>query len=128
MKGSVPTIRFAILETQHPSSGNPPESDSDKQVRENHTSLSVGQSRRKVPPKLYRIGEVADYSGVSRQTIHNYTIMGLIRETNRTRGGHRQYGESVFERMDRITELKAKNKSLSYMREFFARLEKSKDV
>ena len=128
MKGSVPAIRFAILETQYPSSDSPPESDSDKQVRENHTSLSVGRSRRKVPPKLYRIGEVADYSGVSRQTIHNYTIMGLIRETNRTRGGHRLYGESVFERMDRITEFKAKNKSLSYMREFFARLEESKDV
>ncbi len=128
MKGSVLAIGVAIPETQYLSSGRPPESDSDKQIRENRTSLSVGRSRRKVPPKLYRIGEVADYSGVSRQTIHNYTIMGLIRETNRTRGGHRLYGEGVFGRMDRITELKAKNKSLSYMREFFARLEKSKKV
>lgn len=46
----------------------------------------VGTSREK-PPKLYRIGEVVDYSGVSRQTIHNYTTMGLLR-----RIGGRQVG------------------------------------
>ena len=39
---------------------------------------------RQRPPKLYRIGEVVDYSGVSRQTIHNYATMGLIRESRWT--------------------------------------------
>ena len=58
------------------------------------------------PVKLYRIGEVAQYSGLSRQTVHNYTIMGLIREQEWTKGGHRLYDESVFNSLARIDELK----------------------
>ena len=59
------------------------------------------------PKKLYKIGEVMRYSGLSRQTIHNYTMMGLIKETERTEtGGHRLYPESVFERLKRIDMLR----------------------
>lgn len=59
-----------------------------------------------IPAKRYRIGEVVRYTPFSRQTIHNYTIMGLIREVEWTEGGHRLYDESVFERLSRIMELK----------------------
>ena len=59
-----------------------------------------------IPAKLYRIGELVRYSPFSRQTIHNYTIMGLIRETQWTDGGHRLYDESVFKRLSKIIELK----------------------
>jgi DNA-binding transcriptional MerR regulator len=59
-----------------------------------------------VPAKRYRIGELVRYSPFSRQTIHNYTIMGLIREAEWTEGGHRLYDESVFARLARIMELK----------------------
>jgi hypothetical protein len=82
-----------------------------------------GSMPRHRPPKLYRIGEVVDYSGVSRQTIHNYTTMGLLHESRWTNGGHRLYDESVFERLDKIAELKAQNKSLQDIREHFARLD-----
>ena len=58
------------------------------------------------PEKLYRIGDVMRYSGISRQTIHNYTLLGLIREVERTSGGHRLYPEEVFERLKVIQELK----------------------
>ena len=58
------------------------------------------------PVKLYRIGELVRYSPFSRQTIHNYTIMGLNHEAQWTEGGHRLYDESVFERLSRIIELK----------------------
>lgn len=75
---------------------------------------------RRIPPKLYRIGEVVEYSGVSRQTIHNYTTMGLIHESDRTRGNHRLYGEEVFERLDRIAAFKAERKSMDFIRAFFA--------
>ena len=57
----------------------------------------------KIPTKLYRIGELVHYTPFSRQTIHNYTTIGLIRETQWTEGGHRLYDESVFERLSRIT-------------------------
>lgn len=68
-----------------------------------------------VPVKRYRIGELVRYSPFSRQTIHNYTIMGLIREAEWTEGGHRLYDESVFKRLSRIMELK-KTKSLTEIR------------
>ncbi|HUT31464.1 MAG TPA: MerR family transcriptional regulator [Sedimentisphaerales bacterium] len=65
----------------------------------------------KIPDKLYRIGELVRYTPFSRQTIHNYTSMGLIREAQWTEGGHRLYDESVFQRLARIIELK-KTKTL----------------
>jgi len=58
---------------------------------------------------------------MSRQTIHNYTTMGLLHETKWTAGGHRLYDESVFERLDAIAELKEQRKSLQDIREYFAR-------
>ena len=60
----------------------------------------------KPPRKLYRIGEVIQYTGLSRQTVHNYTTMGLICESEWTPGGHRLYDESVFEQLAVIAELK----------------------
>ena len=60
----------------------------------------------KPPRKLYRIGEVIQYTGLSRQTVHNYTTMGLICESEWTPGGHRLYDESVFEQLAVIEELK----------------------
>ncbi len=56
--------------------------------------------------KLYRIGDVMRYSGISRQTLHNYTVFGLIREEERTSAGYRLYGADVFDRLRRIGELK----------------------
>ncbi len=69
-----------------------------------------------IPAKLYRIGELVNYTPFSRQTIHNYTIMGLIREAKWTEGGHRLYDESVFERLSKILRLK-KTKTLVEIRE-----------
>ena len=80
----------------------------------------AGPGRRPRPPKLYRIGDVVEYSGKSRQTIHNYTTMGLLPESRWTKGGHRLYDESVFERLDQIRDMKAQSKSLEEIREHFA--------
>ena len=60
----------------------------------------------KPPRKLYRIGEVTRHTGLSRQTVHNYTTMGLICESEWTPGGHRLYDELVFERLAVIEQLK----------------------
>lgn len=73
-----------------------------------------------VPAKLYRIGELVQYTPFSRQTIHNYTIMGLISEAQWTEGGHRLYDESVFERLSTIINLKRTN-TLSEIREIMSR-------
>lgn len=62
--------------------------------------------------KLFKIGEVMEYSGLSRQTIHNYTLAGLIQEARRTPSGHRLYDETVFDRLEQIKILQSKNYTL----------------
>ena len=68
-----------------------------------------------IPTKLYRIGEVIRNTPFSRQTIHNYTTMGLIQESDWTEGGHRLYDETVFVRLALIMELR-KTKTLVQIR------------
>ena len=72
-----------------------------------------------IPAKLYRIGELVSYTPFSRQTIHNYTIMGLIQEAKWTEGGHRLYDESVFARLSRIIQLR-KTKTLMEIKEILS--------
>jgi DNA-binding transcriptional MerR regulator len=78
----------------------------------------VEPGRRIVPRKLFKIGEVMRYTGLSRQTVHNYTMLGLLREEERTDSGHRLYGEDVFERVERIKALRA-TKTLKEIIEVF---------
>ena len=68
-----------------------------------------------VPSKLFRIGDIVRCTPFTRQTIHNYTIMGLIQESDWTEGGHRLYDESVFERLRQIQQLR-KTKTLTEIR------------
>ncbi len=68
-----------------------------------------------IPNKLYKIGEIVRNTPFSRQTIHNYTTMGLIQESQWTEGRHRLYDESVFERLETILELR-KTKTLAEIR------------
>lgn len=79
-------------------------------VLRSHRPLSPGSGTPGIvePPRpLYRASEIAAYFGLSRQTIHNYTTMGLITEEDRTEGNHRLYDESVFSALARIQRLKA---------------------
>ncbi len=72
-----------------------------------------------IPAKLYRIGELVSSTPFSRQTIHNYTIMGLIQEAKWTQGGHRLYDESVFGKLSQIMQLR-KTKTLAEIRGMFS--------
>jgi DNA-binding transcriptional MerR regulator len=63
------------------------------------------------PEKFYKVSEIMQFmkdqkSPISRQTLHNYTLMGLIQVSKRTLAGHRLYDEDVFERLLRIEALK----------------------
>ncbi len=71
----------------------------------------------KVPPKLFKIGEVMSHTGISRQTIHDYTVGGFIEEDDRTPAKHRLYGEWVFERLARIKELQEEGLSLKKIKQ-----------
>jgi DNA-binding transcriptional MerR regulator len=67
----------------------------------------------KPPRKLWKIGEIARHMNLSRQTIHNYTILGLITEEGRTESGHRLYGDGVWKELAEIERLKEAGKSLN---------------
>ena len=54
---------------------------------------------------LLKTGEVAGRAGVSRQIIHIYTTMGLIKEERKTAAGHRLFSENVLKRVEMIREL-----------------------
>lgn len=85
--------------------------------------MSPRSERKKplVPKKLFKIGEVMRYSGLTRQTIHNYTMFGLITEAERTESGHRLYDERVFEHIERIMTLRRQGKSLKEIRQMLVR-------
>ncbi len=70
--------------------------------------------------KLYKIGEIIEETGLSRQTIHNYTLTGLIQERKRTLSGHRLYDEHVFERLEQIKTLQGKNYTLQQIKKILA--------
>ena len=74
---------------------------------------SAGQ----VPRKLFKIGEVMAATGISRQTIHDYTVSGFIEEEERTPAGHRLYAEWIFERLARMAELQEQGKSLKEIKQ-----------
>ena len=74
--------------------------------------------------KLFKIGEVMQYTGLSRQTIHNYTLAGLIQEARRTPSGHRLYDESAFDRLEQIKVLQTKHYTLFQIKKLLE--EKSK--
>lgn len=73
-----------------------------------------------VPERLFRIGDIIRNTPFSRQTIHNYTTMGLIREAQWTSGGHRLYDETVFEKLSQILELR-KSKTLFEIRKLLGK-------
>ena len=62
--------------------------------------------------KLFKVWELMKYGEISRQTVHNYTQMRLIKESERTESGHRLYNEEVFKRLEKIRELKGIGHSL----------------
>jgi len=65
------------------------------------------------PKKLWKVGDLARAVGISRQAIHNYTLLGLIQETERTPGGHRLFDDEVFDRLQKIERLKNKGLRLT---------------
>lgn len=75
------------------------------------------------PRKLWKVGDVVRHSGLTRQTIHNYVLLGLIEEAEVLPSGHRLFDDSVFARLRRIEALKRKGMRLT---EIAARLRRTR--
>ena len=71
-------------------------------------------------PALYRIGDLAERAGVSRQVVSTYCMYGLLVEAARTPGGQRLFDESSVRRIRLIRELNSRY-TLRDIREIFLR-------
>ena len=79
------------------------------------TAAPLGKTA--LPEKLYRIAEVMDHTGLSRQTLHYYATLGLIREKKRSGSGYRFFAPSVFRDLEQVKRLQGKGMTLREIRE-----------
>jgi DNA-binding transcriptional MerR regulator len=79
------------------------------------------------PKKLFKVGEIMRHTRLSRQTVHNYTMLGLISPAERTDSGHRRYGEEVFERIRRIQML-SRHRTLQEIKELLDEEDRRKEA
>lgn len=66
--------------------------------------------------KLYRIGQLAELSGLSKRTIDYYTKLGLL-PAKRAPSNYRYYSEHALERLKLIEQFKQQKMSLTEIRE-----------
>jgi DNA-binding transcriptional MerR regulator len=57
-------------------------------------------------PRLLRIGEVAERTGVTPRTIRYYEEIGLLPSFERRKGEHRLYDDADVERLQELTRLR----------------------
>lgn len=62
--------------------------------------------------RSWKVGELAERTGLTVRTLHHYDEIGLLPPSKRTPTGHRQYGEAEVERLSRIVALRGAGLSL----------------
>jgi DNA-binding transcriptional MerR regulator len=63
--------------------------------------------------RTWRVGELAEATGLSVRTLHHYDEIGLLRAVRRTGAGHRLYGDVEVRRLHRILALRGFGLSLA---------------
>jgi len=66
--------------------------------------------------RRWRIGELADATGVTVRTLHHYEHTGLLAASGRTDGGHRMYDRESMQRVHQIRALRELGFSLQEIR------------
>jgi len=79
----------------------------------------VPESPTEAPSGLLKAGELARRTGITRQALHIYVQMGLLRPALSSQGGHRLYDDKSVERVELIRRLCASGYSLKDIREIF---------
>ncbi len=64
-------------------------------------------------PTRWRVGQLAEATGVTVRSLHHYDEIGLLVPSERTTGGHRLYGEADVQRLYRILALRRLGFALS---------------
>ena len=63
--------------------------------------------------------ELLEKTGISRQVLQQYLTMGLLKEEERTDGGHRIFGEDAVKRIELIKQMNQSGYTLRDIREVF---------
>jgi DNA-binding transcriptional MerR regulator len=71
--------------------------------------------------ELWRVGDLAERTGLSVRTLHHYDEIGLLVPSHRGSGGHRLYTERDLAKLERIVALKGFGLALDEIRECLAR-------
>ena len=66
-----------------------------------------------------RISSLAEKCGLSAQTIRYYLLLGLIFETQRSKGGQRLFDQSTVRRVKLISKLNQSGYPLAEIRKIF---------
>jgi len=67
----------------------------------------------------YRIGELAEASGLTTRTLRFYESQGFIDSNNRRDGEHRRFPPDSISRLNRVRRLKQNGLSIAEIRELF---------
>ena len=74
-------------------------------------------SRRLPVPPPWRIGTLAQHTGVTIRALRHYESLGLLKPSHRSSAGHRLYGRRDVERLQQIRSLRQLGLSLTEIRE-----------
>jgi DNA-binding transcriptional MerR regulator len=70
--------------------------------------------------KTWKVGELARRTGLTVRALHHYDEIGLLSPTQRSRSGHRLYGEQEVKRLQQIVSLRQLGFSLEQIAECLA--------
>ena len=77
------------------------------------------KERATTSPRRWRVGELADATGLTVRTLHHYEHVGLLAPRSRTEGRQRLYDERDVRRLYRICALRDLGMSLADIRRIF---------
>lgn len=78
----------------------------------------LGETSKAQRESTWKVGELADTTGLSVRALHHYEKIGLLVPSERTEAGHRLYSEGEVLRLQQIASLRALGLSLNEIRGF----------
>ncbi|MFL5540492.1 MAG: MerR family transcriptional regulator [Longimicrobiaceae bacterium] len=69
----------------------------------------------------WKVGELADATGLTVRTLHHWDEIGLLKPSRRTRSGHRLYGDADVARLQQVTSLRQLGFPLEQIRDLLDR-------
>ena len=68
---------------------------------------------------LYKVGELSRRTGLTRQALHQYVLMGLIEPAQTTKGGQRLFDEKAEYYVKLIRDMCAEGYTLKSVKDYF---------